>query len=140
MKSIILVLAFIGCLTATELNSYTFEEYLFEYGKIYEGEEFMIRKQIFEMNLNEIIAHNSNANASYEKGINQFTDQTPEETMRLNGYKISVGVDHKMKSNVETFKPTGIKVPDSFDWREKKVLSGVKNQGSCGSCWTFSSA
>eukprot|EP00759_Apiculatamorpha_spiralis_P030781 PhF_6_TR32383/c0_g1_i1/m.48028/K01365/CTSL; cathepsin L len=125
---------------ANALNhSYVFEQYLKEFGKQYSPEEYNLRKSLFEKRRNEAILHNQ-GKASWKRGVNHFSDWTESELKATLGYKASVGHARRAQKSfaeVPPFKGG----PGTVDWRKVPgVLSAIKDQGRCGSCWTFASS
>jgi len=108
------------------------------HNKQYSNVEDVVRQRIFSKNIRLIVHHNIEADLglhSFRLGVNQFADMTNTEFRAANGYNGEL----KTESPLPEFTFSGVRdLPATVDWRTKGIVTDVKNQGQCGSCWAFS--
>jgi len=133
MRTILLLPLLLALVECQQVRQ-QFDEFKVKFNKTYSSSnEEETRFKIFASNLVELEL--TKTKASYSTGVTQFFDLTREEfrTFYLGRVKRpNPGVLPKADA-----KASKKSLPTSMDWREHGVVSAVKNQGQCGSCWAF---
>lgn len=121
-----------------------FLHYIESFNKKYNDNELEGRFTNFLKNLELIENHDY----SFELGLNAFSDLSQEEfesyakggyIPRENPLPTKRGLlRFGRTTSCGEFKSKTQSLPDTIDWRNRNAVTDVKDQGQCGSCWSFS--
>ncbi|GJM96653.1 hypothetical protein PR202_ga13514 [Eleusine coracana subsp. coracana] len=111
------------------------EKWMAAHGRTYKDEAEKARRlEIFRANAKLIDSFNAAGKKSHRLATNRFADLTDEEFRAARtGYKVPEAVVDGARSGRFRYENLSLAdAPQSMDWRSMGAVTGVKDQGDCG--------
>lgn len=146
MQQYVILASLLATVGATNLMAREHYEHLFfshveEHGiNLGSGAEYVQRLQIFADNVDLIETHNANPKHTYKLGLNKFAHLTYSEfldAVRIGGAR-TPNLRRSTTGRLHEAPKDAASLPAEVDWVKAGAVTPVKNQGQCGSCWSFS--
>merc|ERR1712072_18376 len=127
--------ALVACLAVASAYDQAWEDYKLDFDKHYTAEEEAMRYANWKKDTEEVAFHNAMYGSEFTQAVNDFSDLTDEEYKE---YYLSGYIAEEGESESTLYVPSSEPIPNEIDWRNQGMVTEVKNQGRCGSCYSFS--
>jgi len=115
-----------------------FDQFSKAHGKLYHSEEERgHRMSVYNANKKYIDRHNARPSATYKLAMNKYGDYTQAELKNLMRPTPSTPRSQSKNRATATHVDKDKDLPTYVNWVERGAVNPPKDQGICGSCWTF---